>query len=161
MSFSNKRQICKLFPNYLHSKDTKGQRYISSRKIIQLEISPARDIYLQLEIYISSQRYISPASDIYLFSKYLNSKESQRYIQLQNLSIYRYLQQEIYKSPATDIYLQLQINIHLQLEIDIQIVSKKFDFVEHNFVLYFYWLKLHNCRFSFGSYVFFQQEIDI
>ena len=35
-------------------------------KIILLEISIARDIYLLQEIYISSKRYISPTRDIHL-----------------------------------------------------------------------------------------------
>ena len=138
MSFSNNRQICKLFPNYLHSKDTKCQRCIYiylAAKNIQLEISPARDLYLQLDIHISSQRYIYTARDIYLQQEIYIS--SQRYI-----------------SPARDRHIISSQRKTLNC-------IHKFDFVEHHFVLNFYWLKLSNCRYSLGSYVFFQQEIDI
>ena len=55
-------------------------------------ISTARDIHLQLEIYIFSKRYISPVRDIYL----------QLDIYISN---YRYI------SPARDTYLQLEIYI--------------------------------------------------
>ena len=57
-------------------------------KIIQLELSPAIDIYLQLEIYISSKRYIFPA----------------RYIYFQ-LEIDIYLQLDRHISPGRDRYL--------------------------------------------------------
>ena len=57
-------------------------------KIIQLELSPAKDIYLQLEIYISSKRYIFPARDIYL-----------------QLEIDIYLQLDRHISPAGDRHL--------------------------------------------------------
>ena len=57
-------------------------------KIIQLELSPAIDIYLQLEIYISSKRYIFPARDIYL-----------------QLEIDIYLQLDRHISPARDRHL--------------------------------------------------------
>ena len=57
-------------------------------KIIQLELSPAIDIYLQLEIYISSKRYIFPA----------------RYIYFQ-LEIDIYLQLDRHISQARDIHL--------------------------------------------------------
>ena len=144
MSFSNKRQICTLFPNYLHSKDTKCQRCIYiyiylAAKNIQLEISPARDLNLQLEIHISSQRYIYTARDIHLQQEIYIS--SQRYI-----------------SPARDIYFELdiyissqryissKIDIYLQLEIDIQIVSKKLILQNIVFVLDFQWLTLSNCK---------------
>ena len=57
-------------------------------KIIQLKLSPAIDIYLQLEIYISSKRYIFPA----------------RYLYFQ-LEIDIYLQLDRHISQARDIHL--------------------------------------------------------
>ena len=63
-------------------------------------------------------------------------------------------------SPAIDIYLQLDRHISPARDRHLDCIQK-FDFVEHNFVLNFYWLKLSNCRYSLGSYVFFQQEINI
>ena len=57
-------------------------------KIIQLEIALTRDIYLQLEMHISSKRYISPARDMYL-----------------QLEIDIYLQLERHISPAIDRHL--------------------------------------------------------
>ena len=49
-------------------KPLKARGIYLAAKIVQLDISPARDIYFQLEIYISSQRYryIFRARDIYL-----------------------------------------------------------------------------------------------
>ena len=69
-------------------KTLKARGTYLAAKIIQLELSPTRDIYLQLEIYISSKRYIFPARDIYL-----------------QLEIDIYLQLDRHISPARDRHL--------------------------------------------------------
>ena len=96
---------------------------ISSQRLyvyLQLEIyTLAGDIYFQLEIYISSWRYISLAGDMYF-----------------ELDIYISSQR----------YISSKIDIYLQLEIDIQIVSKKLILQNIVFVLDFQWLTLSNCK---------------
>ena len=155
-------------------------------KSMQLEISPARDKYLQLEIYISSQRYtyissyrqthISSQIDIYLqleiesqiVSRNLNLQTSsdQRYVSsckkyaASDISIKIYISSDIYLQQEIDIYLQLDRNISPTRDRHLDCIQK-FDFVDIILVQNFQWLKLANQKYSLSSYVFLQRTIEI